>query len=163
MQLKLSDLTQAWAAKDPSLVDYIIALSQQIDSAPKTPIRAEALTFKQFLQTSHNRWEMQKKSKAEQYAWRVTQWQLLEADDAEAPLPERLKLYKILFLLWQDDSLYARHVLLEVIQRIPLVYGAWRALKHIFKASEQRNDYVLLGAIAARLDAEAKPEFSQGT
>ena len=163
MQLKLSDLTQAWAAKDPSLVDYIIALSQQTDSAPKTLIRAEALTFKKVLQAMHNYTAMQQKTKAEQYAWRVTQWQLLEAEDAEAPLPERLKLYKILFLLWQDDSLYARHVLLEVIQRIPLVYGAWRALKHIFKASEQRNDYTLLGAIAARLDTEVKPEFSQGT
>lgn len=162
MQLTLSDIEKAWALKDPALVDYIVALASTPDPVPDTPIRVEALTFQKFLNTLSNP-SFLAKPPAEQQAWRMEQMRLLEADDAELPLAERLKLHKIILLLWTDKSLYARHVLFEVIAKIPLVYGPWRALKYIFKAAEAEHDYPLLGAIAARCDSAIKPEFSYAT
>lgn len=162
MQLTLSDIEKAWASKDPALVDYIITLASQPDPVPDKPIRSEALTFQKFLNTIFSPSFLAKPTE-EQQAWRVEQMRLLEAEDAELPLAERLKLHKIILLLWTDNSLYARHVLLEVITKIPLVYGPWRALKHIFKAAEASNDYPLLGEIAARCDMAIKPEFSKAT
>ncbi|HMT91710.1 BRCT domain-containing protein [uncultured Thiothrix sp.] len=162
MQLTLSDIEKAWASKDPALVDYIITLASQPDPVPDKPIRSEALTFQKFLNTIFSPSFLAKPTE-EQQAWRVEQIRLLEAEDAELPLAERLKLHKIILLLWTDKSLYARHVLLEVITKIPLVYGPWRALKHIFKAAEASNDYPLLGALAARCDMAIKPEFSRAT
>jgi hypothetical protein len=41
---------------------------------------------------------------------------------------------------------------LQVIARVPLAYGPWRALKRIFKEAEARNDTEIYGALAARLD-----------
>lgn len=167
MQLTLNDIQQAWANKDPALVTYIIQLATQADPEPETPIREDALTFAKVIQTMHGYGtagnEFQEKTPEEQYAWRVQQWQLLEAENAELPLPPRFKLYEIIFLLWQDTSPYARRVLLEVIRDVPLRYGPWRALKHIFKVAEANHDYALLGAIATRCDAEPRPEFGIGT
>ncbi|WP_020394991.1 BRCT domain-containing protein [Thiolinea disciformis] len=162
MQLTLSDIEKAWALKDPALVDYIVALASQPDPLPDTPLRAEAPTFQKFLATIFSP-NFLLKTPEEQKAWRVEQLRLLEAPDAEVPLAERLKVYKIILLLWTDKSFYARHVLLEVIAKVPLVYGPWRALKHIFKAAEADNDYPLLGAIAAHCDMATKPEFSLAT
>lgn len=162
MQLTLSDIEKAWALKDPALVDYIVELASQSDPTPDTPIRAEALTFQKFLATMFSPSFLAKKPE-EQHTWRVEQLRLLEAPDAEMPLSERLKLHTIILLLWSDKSFYARHVLLEVIAKVPLVYGPWRALKHIFKAAEAENDYPLLAAIATRCDMTEKPEFSVAT
>ncbi len=162
MQLKISDIEQAWELKDPALVDSIIALAHQADPEPEKPIRDEALTFDRFIKTIFSR-QFRQKTAAEQRAWRIEQLRLLEADDAEVPLSERLKLHKIILLLWTDDSYYARTVLIELIRRIPLIYGPWRALKHIYKAAEANNDYSMLGEIAARCDAATQHEFSHPT
>lgn len=162
MQLSLSDIEKAWALKDPALVDYIVELASQPDPTPDKPIRAEALTFQKFLATLFSPSFLAKKPE-EQQAWRIEQLGLLEAPDAEVPLSERLKLHTIILLLWADKTPYARYVLLKVIARVPLVYGPWRALKHIFKAAEAENDYPLLAEIATRCDRVEKPEFSTAT
>ncbi|TXH70235.1 MAG: hypothetical protein E6Q83_06825 [Thiothrix sp.] len=162
MQLTLSDIEKAWALKDPALVNYMVTLASQAEPEPDTPIRAEALTFQKFVTTIFS-YAFQQKTAEEQKAWRQEQMALLEAPDAEVPLAERLKLHKIILLLWSDKSLYARHVLLELIAKVPLVYGPWRALKYIFKAAEAENDYPLLAAIATRCDMALKAEFSNAT
>lgn len=162
MHLILSNIEKAWVLKDSALVEYIVALANQPDPVPDQAIRAEALSFQKFIATISSTSFLAKPSE-EQHAWRVEQLALLEVPDAEFPLSERLKLHKIILLLWADKSLYARHVLLELIAKLPLVYGPWRALKYIFKAAETENDYQLLGAIAARCDMAIKPEFSLAT
>ena len=162
MQLTIADLEQAWASKDPALVDMVLILCTQSDPEPEQPIRQEALTFERFIETIHSL-AFQKKSAAEKKAWRIAQLQLLEADAAEVTLSERLKLHKFLFLLWDDGGFYARSVLLELIRRLPLVYGPWRAFKHLYKLAEIRNDYPLLAELIARCDTAERHEFSQAT
>lgn len=167
MQLALADIQNAWAAKDPALVDYIVRLATQSEPEPLAPVADTALIAEKVIQAMHglgaDGWDFQSQSAEEQYAWRIRQWQLLEAENAEVPLPARFRLYQIILLLWQDKTPYARHVLLQVIETVPLLYGPWRALKHIFKAAEAASDHELLGAIAARCDTENHPEFSRGT
>ena len=134
MYLTLLDVQKAWQLKDPNLIDYILHLSTQEEPEPETPIREEALTFTGFIQTIFS-YSFREKTPEEQRAYRVTTLKQLEAEDAEVPLAERLKLHEFLLLLWRDQSPYARTVLKEIIQLIPLRYGAWRALKTIFKES----------------------------
>lgn len=162
MSLTLSDIEQAWELKDPDLVNYIVALAKQEDPEPEQPLRDEALTFDRFLKTIFN-WDFSQKSPEEQKSYRIEQLRLLESDDAEVALPERLKLHKIILLLWSDNSHYARAVLIDVIRNVPLVYGPWRALKHIYKASELNNDYQLLAEISARCDANFSSHLSTPT
>ena len=162
MQLKLSDIEQAWALKDPAVVDYIIALVEQQEPEPDEPIRDEALSFERFMRYIMS-WDFQQKSKEEQKAYRIEKMALLESDDAEVPLPERLKLHQILFSLAQDDDYYARTVLIDIIRKVPLRYGLWRALKRLFKQAEAQNDFQLLGEISARLDSTRDYEFSAAT
>ena len=53
---------------------------------------------------------------------------------------------------------FDRKCLLEIIRRVPLVYGPWKALKAIFKEAESREDTEVMGALAARFDVA----FSSG-
>ena len=81
------------------------------------------------------------------------QWDHIEAH--EDALPERLRVYKILEELWKSEDVFAREILLEVIREVPLKWGPWRAIKRIYKESIQKRDWVIFGAIAARIDYEA--------
>src|SRR5262249_34931935 len=104
-----------------------------------------------FLQTIQSR-IFHRKPAEEQAHYRVETMKALEAPNAEVPLPERLKLHEIIYQLWQDPSPFARTCLLQVIARVKLTYGPWRALKRIFKEAEANNDTEVLGALIARFD-----------
>ncbi|PIE00053.1 MAG: hypothetical protein CSA79_05520, partial [Thiothrix nivea] len=163
MHLTYATIQRAWEVKDPALVDYIVELAAQGRPEPDTPVRDEALTFDRFLQHIFST-EFREQPAATRKAYRQEQLARLEAEDAEVPLPESLKLYRIILLLWTDDHYYARQVLIEVIRKVPLVYGPWKALKHIYKAAEAQHDYELLGEIAARFDtADSGHGISQPT
>jgi hypothetical protein len=152
IRLKLDDLRRAREAKDPELVDLIVSLAEQPEEAPETPPRKGAPTFERFLATIRSR-AFSRKSPEERGHYRVEQLKALEAPDAEVPPGDKLRLHEIILDLWREDSLFARTCLLEVIARVPLAYGPWRALKRIFKESEAANDTEVYGALAARLDA----------
>ena len=79
-------------------------------------------------------------------------WDQVEANDAL--LPERLKVHKVIMDLWHSEDALARDLLLEIIREVPLKWGPWRAIKRIFKESIRTQDWVVFGAIAARLDYE---------
>ena len=162
MQLTIADIERARDIKDPALLDSIVTLARQEDAEAEVPIRDEALTFDRFIQTIFS-YEFRQKSDEEQWAYRVEQLRLLAADDAEVPLPERLKLHKVILELWSDSGYYSRIVLIDVIRHVPLKFGPWRALKHIYKAAEAGNDYQITGEISARFDTATDHEFSQAT
>jgi hypothetical protein len=149
--LSLKDLRLAWDAQDPELVPLIEALATQPDEPPETPVREGAPTFDRFLAEIRGRY-FRRKPREEQAHYRIEQTKALEAPDAEAPLPDRLRLHEILFALWRDDRVFARACLLKVIAGVRLTYGPWRALKGIFKEAEAKGDTEVYGALAARFD-----------
>ena len=79
-------------------------------------------------------------------------WVQVEAH-SEA-MPDRLKLADVLLEMWTYKDAFTRNTLLSVMAECPLKYGPWKAMKRIFKESIDRQDWVMFGTIAARLDRE---------
>jgi len=156
-RLRLADIRRAWESNDPGLVGLVEALAGQPDEAPETLVREGAPTFAKFLDQIRGKPFSKTKTPEEQRHFRVEQFKALESPDAEVPLPDRLRLHEIVGALWDDNGPYARACLLEIIARVPLRYGPWRALKRIFKEAEARDDTEVLGALAARFDAAPPP------
>jgi hypothetical protein len=150
--IQLEDLRRAWQTRDPQLADLIVRAAGQPDPTPDTPVREGALTFDGVLREIRSP-AFHKKPFAEQAALRVERFKAVEAEDAEVPVPDRLRLYQVVLQLWQDNGPYARDCLLRVIAEVPLVYGPWRALKRVFKEAEDRRDTEIYGALATRFDA----------
>ena len=69
-------------------------------------------------------------------------------------MPDRLKLAGLLLEMWSTHDAFTRNTLLNVMAECPLKYGPWKAMKQIFKDSIERQDWVMFGTIAARLDRE---------
>jgi hypothetical protein len=160
--LTLNDLRRAWQARDPQLAALIVALAGQAEQPPKTPVRDGAPRFTQFLSKVYDK-QFRKQPHADQARWRIDYLKLLEAPDAEVPLDDRLQMWAILLELWHDNGPYARAMLLEAIDNIPLQYGPWRALKRIFKEAEAKHDTEMFAALAVRFDrARANGSFSIG-
>ena len=149
--LHLKDLRLAWDARDPDLVELLETLVTQPDETPEPPLREGAPTFNAFLAEIRS-WSFRHKSKVEQEHYRREQIKAVEAPDAEAPLPDRLRAHEIIFSLWQDNGVFARTCLLKIIAGVHLTYGPWRALKRIFKEAEAKGDTEVYGALAARFD-----------
>jgi hypothetical protein len=153
--LNFEDVRRAWEAKDGDLADLIVALAEQPDPSPdesEEPLREGALTLAGFTAQIHRR-SFRKKTREEQRHYRVEGFKALEAPGAEAELPDRLRLDAVLLALWASDGAFERDALIRVIARVPLGWGAWRALKRIFKEAEARGDWEAQGALAARFDA----------
>jgi len=149
--ITLSDIQHAWQCKDPALINYLITLSQQQETHP--PISQETLTFERWLAKIYS-YSFRELPADSQFHYRTEQMRLLESGQTDYILPERLKIYVLLNALWEDDSAYARHVLIHAIQQLPIVFGVWRAFKQIYKAAEQRCDYQIAAEIAIRIDKE---------
>ncbi len=155
--LRLDDVRRAWDSHDPDLVGLVVELAGQSDDAPKTPVREGAPTLGKFLAEIRTKPFFKTKTPDEQRLYRAERLRALESPDAEVPPPERLRLHEIVAALWEDNGPYARTCLLEIIARVPLRYGAWKALKRIFKEAEARDDGEIFGALAARFDAMPAP------
>jgi len=149
--ITLSDIQHAWQCKDPALINYLITLSQQQETHP--PTSQETLTFERWLAKIYS-YSFRELPADSQFHYRTEQMRLLESGQTDYILPERLKIYVLLNALWEDDSAYARHVLIHAIQQLPIVFGVWRAFKQIYKAAEQRCDYQIAAEIAIRIDKE---------
>ena len=156
-QLSLEDLRRAWAARDPELPSLLLALASATDEAPKAPVREGAITYAAFRGELQG-WSFRKrKTPQERARYRIDTMKVLEAQQAEVPLPERLGLHALLLDIWAaaqaPGAAYERDVLLAVLAEVPLRWGAWRGVKRIFKEAEARGDSEVLGALAARFDA----------
>lgn len=149
--IQLDDVRRAWESEDPDLANLVVLLTGQPDEPPKVPIREGAPTFARFLEEIRSK-SFRRKPFEEQAHLRRERLKSLEAADAEVPLADRLRLHEIIGALWEDNGPYARSVLLEIIARVQLRYGPWRALKRILKESEARGDTEIFGALAARID-----------
>ena len=151
-RIRFQELEQALKAKDPDLPKMCIEMSFASDLAPQK-IREGALTLEDYI-SSLNRSPFLQKDPEERRLYRTSQIQALEAEDAEVPLPERFQMYKLLLELWEKNGAYERRCLLEIIAKIAIKWGPWRALKKIFKEAEAKDDVEMLAALAARFDRE---------
>jgi hypothetical protein len=149
--LTIDDVRGALLAKDSDLADLVVALAQQPDPAPPD-LRDGAPTFEAFVREVRSGGFARKKADERRH-YRVEGMKALEAPDAEAPFPDRARAHEILLALWAADGAFERDVLLEVIARVALRWGPWRALKRIFKEAEARGDWEMIAALAARCDA----------
>lgn len=157
--LTLDDVRRALAAQDADLADLVVALAEQPDPQPGSgaPVRDGAPTFAGYIAEVRG-YAMARKKPEERAHYRVETMKALEAPGAEVALPDRARVHEIILALWGADGAYERDVLLAVIGRVSLRWGAWRALKRIFKEAEARDDWEILGALTARFDAA----FSSG-
>ena len=87
-----------------------------------------------------------------QYSWRAHQkvWSHLTSDVMASLLPERIHVNDEILALWNDRSSWAREQLLFVLRFAPLKYGAWRAIKQIFKEAEVRMDWEVYSILDSR-------------
>ncbi len=88
------------------------------------------------------------------YIWRGHEnvWRHLTSDTMQGLLPERVGLHELIMQLWNDNSAYAREQLLDVLRFVHLSYGAWKAVKTIFKEAEVRMDWEVYAILDGRFD-----------
>lgn len=152
LELTLTDVEKAWQARDSITSSLLIQLVQSPE--PQRPARQKRegeYTFEEFISEIHSerfRW----KSDGEQKHFRQEAIQRLESGEGE-PLADKYLSYQFIIKLWEDDSWFSRKCLLEIIEKIPLVYGPWKGLKYVFKQAEGR-DIEIYAALAARFDQE---------
>ncbi len=147
----LAAVRRALEVRDPELPRLLVALMTARDPAPAVPPREGALTWSRY-QAELRSEAFKKKPRAERAALRQARMAALEAPDAEVPLPPRFEAHKVLTALWQEEGAVSRALLLECIRTVPLRWGAWRALKQIFKESEARGDWEVYGTLAGTFD-----------
>lgn len=145
----LDDIKRARTACDPMLADLVCQLAA---TDPRGPRRDNAFTWRSL----PGRAEEDRRSKRDseqRRQRRLADWATLAAEDAEEPLPDRFHLHEVLADLHADGGPWARAQLLEIIARVPLRWGPWRAMKALFKEAETSGDRELYGALLARFDA----------
>ncbi len=147
----LAEVRRAWEARDPDLADRIVELCAASDTPPKQKPRDGALTYRGYIREM-NRWGFKRKTPQERARYRIDTMRALEAADAEVAPPDRVGVHAVIMEMWADGSPFARASLLEVIARVTLRWGPWRALKQIFKQAEEQGDTEIFGALAARFD-----------
>lgn len=150
MHAPIEAIRQARLARDPDLARRVVALSG-VDTVPDGPTGEGALTLYDLRKALADKVKSVTGDTARK-AFRDAQWSAIGAPDAK--LPARLGLHTEISALWCANDAYSRGQLLRIIADVPLRWGAWKAIKQIFKEAEERQDYEIYGALAARFDAD---------
>ena len=163
-QLRLADVEKAISAGDPKCVDLLIQIATAPDAeqlnqtaaaqpslATNTPPAEGRYTFADF-QTETSSPKFYKQPADVQRQFRLDKIALLESDQTDEPLSDRLRSYEIILKLWESDKSFERECLLNLLRQIPLVYGPWKAIKQIYKQAEANNDTRVLGILSVRFD-----------
>lgn len=154
MNPTFDSILQAWKVQDPTLIQRLVLLASTPEPTPDIAIRDEELTFERFLQQIFSS-EFRSKHPDVQFAERVAMIAQLEQEQGTLPLPDRFKIHLLLRTLWDDKSPFARAILMQAIDKLPLTYGVWKGLKAIFKEAEQQQDYEIFCKIACRIDIDS--------
>lgn len=153
MSYQFEQIKHAYQVQDPTLIDMLLAMCQQPDPKITTPIPDDELTFEKFLEKIFSL-EFRAKHPDVRFAERLAMIATLETQMGVYPLPDRFRVHIILQSLWDDNSDYARALLLSAIDKLPLSYGVWKGFKAIFKQAEEKHDYEMFARIAVRIDCE---------
>lgn len=151
MHAAIESIRQARLAHDPDLARRVIAVASD-DTPPERdgPVPDTAITLRSLRRQLSDGAKKVEGLEARK-AFRAARWSELDTHDTH--LPARLQLHPELMALWTTNDAYSRAQLLRIIAEVPLTWGAWKALKQIFKEAEARQDYEIYGALTARLDA----------
>lgn len=145
----IDDVQRALQARDPLLADLVVQLASS--SEPRLARRDRTLSWRD-LPGRHSVRAFKGLSPDQRRQRRQADWTALTSPDAEVPLPDRFQLHTVLHALHDDGGPWARGQLLQIIARVPLRWGPWKALKALFKAAEAAGDRELFGALLARFD-----------
>ena len=87
-----------------------------------------------------------------QFNWRAHKkvWDHITSEAMIDLLPDRMLLSEVIMDLWNNDSVYARTQLLDILRHARLKYGVWRAIKTILKKSEVRMDWEVYAILNTR-------------
>lgn len=162
--LRLDDVKRALQTRDPLLVDTIISLANQDDVMFRwnAPELDESIYTIRHLRDAVKNWQIKWMSPSEAWEVRKEAWARLAETDHPIAHPDRFKLNEIIETLHAEPGAFARDALLEVIRRVPLKWGTWRAIKALYKQSEASSDIELFGAITARIDREMASTYYDG-
>ena len=164
-QFSLEYAQQALTARDPQLVDILLEIIAAIPDPSAPPPPTGRYTFEEF-RREINTPNFYSQPADIQQQFRVEKISLLETDQPEQSLSERLKSFEIILDLWNSNGSFERTCLLKLIRNVPLVYGPWKALKLIFKEAEQAGDNEVLAALSHRFEIgafDARTEVSKRT
>ncbi len=164
-QVLLEHVQEARRAQDPEFVELLLEVIRAEPDPDAPPPREGAYTFDMFVTEIRAR-SFFRQSKDDQAAKRIGKIAALESTDAELPLPERYLSHQLISELYDSEESFDRRSLLELLRRVPLTYGPWKAIKNIFKQAEAKNDTVVYGLLAARFDqafATGRHQVSQRT
>ncbi|MBK9644154.1 MAG: BRCT domain-containing protein [Deltaproteobacteria bacterium] len=159
--IRLSDVREALACRDPELPKLICALAESDEPRATAPVRPGAITYDGVIAELRTHKVRHQMKADERRRLRETRLAAVLGAEAEVPPPDRLRLDEVLLTLWRADEPWARSALLAVIQDVPLRWGPWRGIKHIFKEAEAKGDYEVWGAIVARLDTTCATSFRE--
>ena len=142
---------QALAARDPQLVEILLQIIEAKPDPNAPPPVQGRYTFAEFeREMASPKFYSQPADVQQQF--RAEKIALLESDDADEPLSDRLRSFEIILQLWKAKGLFERTCLMKLIRSVPLVYGPWKALKQIFKEAETSKDNEVLAALSHRFE-----------
>ena len=171
-ELSLDGVRDAWARRDPRLAEYVIKLVQLDPALPAEEAEKYQKVYRYSdLTSALSPWQRSralsaradaqgvdiynaKRSELRALIAEINHELWTKVEETPEAIPDRIKLDKLLIEMWESDDAFTRAQLLEMFGEIPLKYGPWRAMKMIFKESVKRQDWVMFGVIAARLDRE---------
>ena len=83
--------------------------------------------------------------------WRAHKkvWDHITSEAMIDLLPDRMLLHEVIMDLWNNDSVYARTQLLDILRHARLKYGVWRVIKTILR-SEVRMDWEVYAILNTR-------------
>lgn len=157
-EVTFADITHAVDGHDPQLADLVVRYLELPDPAEDRPEEGEDADARPL---SQDAWTLGRLRGALQpYAlWgkgpeevktiRVDAWeQLMTAPNP----PPRLMLGDLLIRVYERGSESDRAALIDIFTRGKTGWGMWKALKAIYKRSEERHDAEMFGVLAWRLD-----------
>ena len=171
----LVSIKESYTKQDPRLAEYICKLIE-LDPAPRAMFIESGRggsTFDEIHQQIEDAVSQQRillyndpKAKSvdgyispihsKQYVWKGHQkvWEHLTSTAMKDLLPDRVGIYEVILDLWNDNSAYARTQLLNVLRFVRLRYGAWKAVKMIFKEAEVRFDWEVYAILDHRFASD---------
>jgi hypothetical protein len=172
--LSLKGVKAALARRDPRLAEYIVKLVQLDPALPEEEAKQYKGTFGYSELISElgpwRRWQALSsrceavglsleageidRNKLREVIAEMHRELWLKVEETPDAMPDRLKLGDVLMGMWESRDAFSRTSLLKMMSELPLKYGPWRAMKKIFKESIVKQDWVMFGVIAARLDRE---------